>query len=160
MILDLQGRLLFANGEAASMLPAITDAATQSLPDDIGTLCERLQQGGGDAAAPRIATFGEATYCLRASYMGGPASDSSPAHIMVLMERISEKRAIDWQRAQKSFSLTAREVGVLQQLSLGLANRQIAETLFISELTVKDHLKNIMKKMHVTSRSEILALLR
>jgi len=50
--------------------------------------------------------------------------------------------------------LTPREVEVLQQLAKGLANKQIADVLAISEYTVKDHLKNILSKLRVADRTE------
>ena len=50
--------------------------------------------------------------------------------------------------------LTTREVEVLSQLAKGLANKEIADTLSISEHTVKDHLKNILGKLHVADRTE------
>ncbi len=49
--------------------------------------------------------------------------------------------------------LTLREVDVLQQLAKGLANKQIADVLSISEYTVKDHLKNILAKLRVADRT-------
>jgi DNA-binding NarL/FixJ family response regulator len=50
--------------------------------------------------------------------------------------------------------LTTREVEVLNQLAKGLANKEIADTLSISEHTVKDHLKNILGKLHAADRTE------
>jgi DNA-binding NarL/FixJ family response regulator len=50
--------------------------------------------------------------------------------------------------------LTTREVEVLGQLAKGLANKEIADTLSISEHTVKDHLKNILGKLHAADRTE------
>lgn len=50
--------------------------------------------------------------------------------------------------------LTPREVGVLEQLYKGLANKQIADALGVSEHTVKFHLKNILVKLHVADRTE------
>ena len=55
----------------------------------------------------------------------------------------------------KSFEeLTAREVDVLHYLAKGLANKQIADELHISEYTVKDHLKHILGKLRVADRTE------
>lgn len=57
--------------------------------------------------------------------------------------------------ARKLFEeLTPREVEVVQQLARGLANKEIADVLNISEYTVKDHLKNILGKLHVADRTE------
>lgn len=56
---------------------------------------------------------------------------------------------------RKSFEkLTSRELEGLQQLAIGLANKQIAEVLQITEYTVKDHVKNILGKLRVADRTE------
>lgn len=48
--------------------------------------------------------------------------------------------------------LTVREKEILQLLSRGDSNKEIAGALFISEHTVKIHLKNILKKLHMNNR--------
>jgi DNA-binding NarL/FixJ family response regulator len=48
--------------------------------------------------------------------------------------------------------LTPRELEVLQEVAKGATNRQIAETLFIAENTVKIHLRNILDKLHLQNR--------
>jgi DNA-binding NarL/FixJ family response regulator len=50
--------------------------------------------------------------------------------------------------------LTPREMQVLQFLSKGLANKEIADALNISEHTVKAHLKSILAKLRVADRTE------
>lgn len=50
--------------------------------------------------------------------------------------------------------LTAREVDVLNQLARGLANKEIADKLGISEYTTKDHLKSILAKLRVADRTQ------
>jgi len=50
--------------------------------------------------------------------------------------------------------LTRREIEVLEQLAKGLANKEIADLLHISEYTVKDHLKSILAKLHVPDRTK------
>lgn len=50
--------------------------------------------------------------------------------------------------------LTKRECQVLQLLSEGQSNRKIAETLVISEKTVKNHVSNILQKMDVNDRTQ------
>jgi DNA-binding NarL/FixJ family response regulator len=54
-------------------------------------------------------------------------------------------------------SLTPRELDVLEELKRGASNRQIAERLFISESTVKVHLRHIYEKLGVRTRTELLA---
>ena len=50
--------------------------------------------------------------------------------------------------------LTDREVEVLRLVARGMANREIAEHLVISENTVKNHVRNILEKLHLHSRVE------
>jgi DNA-binding NarL/FixJ family response regulator len=57
--------------------------------------------------------------------------------------------------SRKTFEeLTPRELQVLEQLAKGLANKEIAGTLNITEHTVKDHLKNVLGKLRVADRTE------
>jgi DNA-binding NarL/FixJ family response regulator len=50
--------------------------------------------------------------------------------------------------------LTDRELQVLRLVAKGLANRDIAGQLFISENTVKNHIRNILEKLQLHSRME------
>ncbi len=50
--------------------------------------------------------------------------------------------------------LTEREMGVLRLVAKGLNNRDIAKALFISENTVKNHIRNILEKLQLHSRME------
>ncbi|CAA9569413.1 MAG: Two-component transcriptional response regulator, LuxR family [uncultured Thermomicrobiales bacterium] len=50
--------------------------------------------------------------------------------------------------------LTPREVEVLQLVARGLGNRAIAETLFLSEPTVRSHVSTILGKLHLASRTQ------
>lgn len=62
----------------------------------------------------------------------------------LLLERHSAQSPLD--------SLTDREMGVLQLIATGLSNKQIAGKLFISEDTVKVHIRNLLRKLNVHSR--------
>jgi len=55
-------------------------------------------------------------------------------------------------------ALTGREVEVLQQVASGNRNRDIAEKLFITEETVKAHVKHIMEKLGATDRTQAVAI--
>ncbi len=50
--------------------------------------------------------------------------------------------------------LTDREMEVLQLVAKGMNNRDIAKQLYISENTVKNHIRNILEKLHLHSRME------
>jgi len=53
--------------------------------------------------------------------------------------------------------LTARELAVLRLVATGLANQEIAETLYVSVTTVKWHVRNIMHKLDLHSRTALAA---
>lgn len=57
-------------------------------------------------------------------------------------------------RLQIDDSLTRRELQVLELLAEGLYNKEIAEKLFISEKTVKNHVSSIFKKIGVSDRTQ------
>lgn len=54
--------------------------------------------------------------------------------------------------------LSKREIQVMNCILLGLANRDIAKKLYVSEHTVKYHCKNIYSKMQVKSRVELICI--
>jgi DNA-binding NarL/FixJ family response regulator len=55
-------------------------------------------------------------------------------------------------------ALTAREIDVLRHIASGNRNRDIGERLFISEETVKVHVKHIMEKLGATDRTQAVAI--
>ena len=55
-------------------------------------------------------------------------------------------------------ALTEREIGVLRHVAEGNRNRDIAEKLFISEETVKVHIKHIMDKLGASDRTQAVAI--
>jgi DNA-binding NarL/FixJ family response regulator len=65
-----------------------------------------------------------------------------------MVKRADEKQAAPQPR------LTDREMEVLKLVAKGRNNRDIAKELFISENTVKNHIRNILEKLHLHSRME------
>jgi DNA-binding NarL/FixJ family response regulator len=61
--------------------------------------------------------------------------------------------------SRKSFELlTPREIQVLNHMAKGLANKEIADALKITEYTAKDHLKSILAKLRVGDRTEAVTV--
>lgn len=61
---------------------------------------------------------------------------------------------------ERHYQLSPREIEVFQLVMEGRSNAEIANTLFISENTVKFHMKNLLKKTSCTNRSNLIALFK
>ena len=70
-------------------------------------------------------------------------------------EDLNEKAREMW-RESRSERLTAREMDVLSCIAKGFSNQDIAQALFVSEKTVKNHLTNIFRKLNVNDRTQAL----
>ena len=170
-MVDLEGRLVFANELALELLATIAPARVDpgETHEEIRRLCVQVRQSGREASktiqfpGPADSDLAEGVLppcSLRAFPLGVPGSDAPSTHIMVLMERIVLKHQINIEKARATFQLSKREAEVLNLIGLGFSNKKIAVALYLSEHTVKDHLKNIMKKLGVGSRGEVVASLR
>jgi DNA-binding NarL/FixJ family response regulator len=73
-------------------------------------------------------------------------------------KRIPAQLAAQLAEHMSDEDLTAREVEVLNQIAGGNRNRDIAEKLFITEETVKVHIKHIMEKLGANDRTQAVAI--
>jgi DNA-binding CsgD family transcriptional regulator len=162
LILGTDDRILYCNAEAMNILDASND-----VPPEVRRLCEQVRAGAGDAD-PGGASGGncallwrqEGSPCSLRAFLIGESGGRRPTHIMVLVEKVTERHGINLKKARSGFGLSDREIEVVALVAQGLANKEIACRLFISDHTVKDHLKNISRKMRTSSRGEIIALLQ
>ncbi len=60
------------------------------------------------------------------------------------------------QKKLEQLNISKREYEVLQLISKGMSNQQIAETLFVSENTVKKHISSLFLKLDVERRTEAI----
>jgi DNA-binding NarL/FixJ family response regulator len=79
-----------------------------------------------------------------------PISPSLASRLLVEMVQRPEEQPPPARRPE----LTPRELEVLRLVADGLSNREIAAELFISENTVRNHVRNILEKLHKHSRME------
>lgn len=54
--------------------------------------------------------------------------------------------------------LSERELEILKKMALGKSNKEIGQALFISEFTVKNHVRSILKKLNAIGRTEAIAI--
>jgi two-component system, NarL family, nitrate/nitrite response regulator NarL len=94
-------------------------------------------------------------------------ADRGEAHVSTkmagaMMERLSRLARMfagAEQRMDGDVRLTARELEVLQCISQGLTNQEIAARLVVEVGTVKNHVHNILEKLNVSSRDEAASYL-
>jgi DNA-binding NarL/FixJ family response regulator len=79
-------------------------------------------------------------------------------HVHAGKKRVPPQVAAQIAEHMSDEDLTAREVEVLRQIAGGNRNRDIAEILFISEETVKVHIKHIMDKLGAKDRTQAIAI--
>jgi DNA-binding NarL/FixJ family response regulator len=77
----------------------------------------------------------------------------SPSMAIKLLDEFKQMSRSDRQQVPTP-RLTDRELEVLRLVAQGLNNREIAKRLFISENTVKNHVRNILEKLQLHSRME------
>jgi len=173
LIFDMEERLLYSNSEALDIMPVLQEITTKEgtavphVPAEVLALCRRLKgnvpesavTGGIDQNCVFVESETGNPCSLRALYIGHHGERNDPSHIMVLVEKIVEKHEPDFEKVKLDFDLSKREIEVLRLICRGFSNKAISEKMFISEFTVKDHIKKIMKKMNVRSRGEMIALL-
>src|ERR1700687_1546941 len=73
-------------------------------------------------------------------------------------KRIPPQLAAQLAEHMSDESLTVREIEVLRQIAEGNRNRDIGEKLFITEETVKVHIKHIMEKLGASDRTQAIAI--
>jgi DNA-binding NarL/FixJ family response regulator len=111
----------------------------------------RVARAGGDAFLDRHSTSQELISIVR----GAPAdTNDRPSGRASGVRRRNARRA----GAPRPDGLTPRELDVLRALVLGRTTRQICSEFGISHNTVRTHVQNIIAKLRVHSRLEVVAL--
>lgn len=139
------GAYLHAHNAAVVSLLATLGVAGIVLPDasvEIAVASVRLMAAGGTCLPPTLTNMREERD------VDARLAEFSPKE--VVPQAIA--RPNDMPPLYRS--LTAREREVLRSLGAGQANKYIASDLQISESTVKVHLRNIMRKLHATNRTQ------
>jgi DNA-binding NarL/FixJ family response regulator len=110
----------------------------------------------GDVEIHRALKAGARGYMLKSM----PPSDLLDVirHVHSGKTRIPPEIASQLAEHMGDETLTEREVEVLREIANGNRNRDIAEKLFISEQTVKVHIKHIMEKLGAADRTQAVAI--
>ncbi len=92
---------------------------------------------------------------LRELYKGGAPMSPLIARKLLNLVRDDATRIRSEETTITPFDLSSRELQILQHLVDGKTNIEIGEALYLSPWTIKTHIKNIYRKMHVNSRAEV-----
>jgi len=123
-----------------------------TVSDEEEDLYEAIKAGASGYLLKEISTEDVAD-AIRSVWTGqsriSPAMASKLLNEFQAMSRRAEER-----ESVHSPRLTDREMEVLRLVAKGMNNRDIAKELFISENTVKNHVRNILEKLQLHSRME------
>jgi DNA-binding NarL/FixJ family response regulator len=137
---DSEGLSLCA--ELTKRYPGLGVLVLSTFVDD-ALVVSAIQHGACGYVVKDVDTI-ELVRAIRLVARTGSAFDSRSAAAMM--------RSIHAPQARSA--LTSREASVLRLVAHGLSNRGIAARLYLSETTVKFHVRNIMRKLDATSRAE------
>jgi DNA-binding CsgD family transcriptional regulator len=159
-VFDARLEPLWVNGEAAPLLAPPRSGEPDSLVRDQAlALVRRLLAAPFDPGAVEagvVAATEGPVYGLRAVFLMPAGAPAGAPVVLVHIDTVALEREVDFDAVRRRYRISRREQDVLRMLYFGKGNREIAELLFISEYTVKDHIKAIMAKMGAASRSEVL----
>jgi len=123
-----------------------------TISDEEADLYEAIKAGASGYLLKEI-PIDEVAEAIR-SVSAGQSRLSPSMAAKLLSEFAAMSRRADEVRQFPAPRLTDREMEVLRLVAQGLNNRDIGTRLFISENTVKNHIRNILEKLHLHSRME------
>lgn len=123
-----------------------------TISDEEEDLYDAIKAGANGYLLKEI-SIEEVAGAIRSVHMG--QSLISPSMASKLLSEFAAMARKDEEKQQMPAPrLTDREMEVLTLVAQGLNNRDIAKQLYISENTVKNHVRNILEKLHLHSRME------
>lgn len=171
VVMGARGEILLMNQQADNILKKIRGGRGQFSRTEEGKLVKRLRElrvklldslskpgtQGQETAVCELLPLRGTTFSLRGIVLEGAGAGPEQAPVMILMEPIQERAGSSPSVRTDEIKLTKREEEICTLISQGLINKEIASALGIGVHTVKDHVKNIMKKLKTGSRAGIVA---
>jgi two-component system NarL family response regulator len=140
-----------AAGQIKDLLPHVK-ILMLTISDEEADLYEAIKAGASGYLLKEI-PIEEVADAVRSVWAG--QSRISPSMASKLLNEFAAMSKTAGERPQvPTPRLTDREMEVLKLVAKGMNNRDIAKDLYISENTVKNHIRNILEKLHLHSRME------
>src|SRR5258705_3253385 len=140
-----------ATRRLAEVLPA-AKILMLTVSDEEDDLYEAIKAGATGYLLKEI-SIEEVADAIRAVMQGQTLISPSMASKLII-EFANLSKAATERTSVPVPRLTDRELDVLRLVAQGLTNREIADQLYIAENTVKNHVRNILEKLHLHSRME------
>jgi DNA-binding NarL/FixJ family response regulator len=140
-----------ATRQVAALLPSCR-IIMLTVSDEEDDLYEAIKAGATGYLLKEI-SIEEVADAVRAVVQGQTLITPSMASKLIAEFTSLSKRASDRQEMPAP-RLTERELDVLRLVAQGRTNREVADELYIAENTVKNHVRNILEKLHLHSRME------
>lgn len=112
----------------------------------------RAIEAGACGFVPKTQTADQLVSVIRGAAAGEMVLPSGDIRTVLGKLQAAQRARMDADRLLHQ--LTTREVQILQAIAQGRSTREVAESLFISQLTVQTHVKNILAKLGVHSKLE------
>jgi DNA-binding CsgD family transcriptional regulator len=170
LILGITRELLYMTLSAHKFLAdldGLRDASWDGtpLPLAVQHVCAELQHdgkqdsGGTDwdkVQVRHLARTAHSTILIR-GYCIFQHHGAQTGRFLILFETVPTASSVHDNHEETDWQFTARQRGIVNGLVLGLSNKEIAESLLISVHTVKEYIRQLMMKLHTTSRTGIVA---
>jgi DNA-binding NarL/FixJ family response regulator len=133
--------------------PAVTVVVLSGTEDE--EMVERALSGGAAAFVRKSIAPADLPILLRQVLLGN-VQFATPRIARAVVTKDMRQNQLDGARASArgETGLTARELEVLEGVARGLTNRAVAGELFLSDQTVKRHLRGVFRKLGATNRTE------
>jgi DNA-binding CsgD family transcriptional regulator len=169
VLLDEELQVIFSNQKAEDYFSLFNQSKPYNLnkgdvPSGLLTDCRGIKANFKDRPAgllsiPRKRTVegpDNTRFMVSSKAFEQEPGQGSDIIFMVSIEDLHSTPEVNKKHLSDSYHLSNREIEVAELLFSGLKNLEIAEKLFVSEITVKKHLQNIYTKVGVNNRTSLI----
>ncbi|MHB8295508.1 MAG: response regulator [Acidimicrobiales bacterium] len=139
---------------AISALAPTTRIVMLTASDEEEDLYEAIKAGASGYLLKEI-SVDDVPQAVRSANDGqSTISPSMASKLLIEFNALAKRPADRKDDAMVGPELTQRELQVLRLVARGMSNREVGNELFIAENTVKNHVRNILEKLHLHSRMQ------